>query len=148
MQLDCLFTSESVTEGNPDKVGDQISDGILDEILRQDSAGRVACETLVTTGLAFISAEISTDAYVEIPDIVRKTIKKIGYDDAAYGFEVSYPNDLVDVIYRWRHVGENYNPALGFVARRGVRLQELRSNYRPRPNFWHIRQMNYQLNFL
>jgi S-adenosylmethionine synthetase len=82
-----LFTSESVTEGHPDKVSDQISDSILDALIEQDPRCRVACETLVTTGLAFISAEISTDAYVEIPEIVRKTIKKIGYDDAAYGFD-------------------------------------------------------------
>lgn len=67
--------------------------------------------------------------------------------DTAHGFQVSYPNDLLDVTYRWRTIGENYNPALGFVARRGVRLQELRTNFRPRPNFWHIRQMNNQLNY-
>ena len=82
-----LFTSESVTEGHPDKVSDQISDSILDAIIAKDPNCRVACETLVTTGMAFISAEISTEAYVEIPEIVRRTIKKIGYDDAAYGFD-------------------------------------------------------------
>jgi len=82
-----LFTSESVTEGHPDKVSDQISDSILDALIAEDAGCRVACETLVTTGLAFISAEISTDAYVEIPEIVRQTIKKIGYDDASYGFD-------------------------------------------------------------
>ena len=82
-----LFTSESVTEGHPDKIADQISDAILDAIIAQDPMSRVACETLVTTGLAFISAEISTKAYVEIPRIVRKTIKEIGYDNAEYGFD-------------------------------------------------------------
>jgi S-adenosylmethionine synthetase len=82
-----LFTSESVTEGHPDKVSDQISDSILDALIEQDPMCRVACETLVTTGMAFISAEISTDAYVEIPEIVRRTIKRIGYDDASYGFD-------------------------------------------------------------
>ncbi len=82
-----LFTSESVTEGHPDKISDQISDSILDAIIAEDPMCRVACETLVTTGLAFISAEISTDAYVEIPEIVRATIKRIGYDDASYGFD-------------------------------------------------------------
>jgi len=82
-----LFTSESVTEGHPDKVSDQVSDSILDAIMGQDKNCRVACETLVTTGLAFISAEISTTAYVEIPEIVRQTIKRIGYDDASYGFD-------------------------------------------------------------
>ncbi len=82
-----LFTSESVTEGHPDKVSDQVSDSILDAIIAQDPKCRVACETLVTTGMAFISAEISTSAYVEIPDIVRAAIRKIGYTDAAYGFD-------------------------------------------------------------
>ncbi len=82
-----LFTSESVTEGHPDKISDQISDAILDEIIAQDPMCRVACETLVTTGLAFISAEISTKAYVEIPRVVRRTIQEIGYDDATYGFD-------------------------------------------------------------
>jgi S-adenosylmethionine synthetase len=82
-----LFTSESVTEGHPDKIADQISDAILDAIIGKDPKCRVACETLVTTGLAFISAEISTDAYVEIPRVVRRTIQEIGYDDAAYGFD-------------------------------------------------------------
>jgi S-adenosylmethionine synthetase len=83
-----LFTSESVTGGHPDKVADQISDAILDDILRQDSQGRVACETLVTTGLAFVSGEISTEeAYSDIPSIVRGTIREIGYDDPSYGFD-------------------------------------------------------------
>ena len=82
-----LFTSESVTEGHPDKVADQISDAILDSILDKDPNGRVACETLVTTGLAFVAGEITTSCYVEIPKIVRDTIKKIGYDNPAYGFD-------------------------------------------------------------
>ena len=82
-----LFTSESVTEGHPDKVSDQISDAILDAIIAQDESARVACETLVTTGLAFVSAEMRTNGYVEIPEIVRRVIKEIGYDDAAYGFD-------------------------------------------------------------
>ena len=82
-----LFTSESVTEGHPDKVADQISDSILDAILEQDPKGRVACETLVTTGMAFVSGEITTDCYVDIPKIVRNTIKKIGYDNPAFGFD-------------------------------------------------------------
>ena len=82
-----LFTSESVTEGHPDKVADQISDAILDEIMAQDPQGRVACETLVTTGLAFVSGEITTSCYVEIPNIVRSVIKDIGYTDARFGFD-------------------------------------------------------------
>jgi S-adenosylmethionine synthetase len=81
------FTSESVTEGHPDKMADQISDSILDAILEQDPAARVACETMVTTGLAIVAGEITTDAYVEIPNIVRDTIKGIGYDREAVGFD-------------------------------------------------------------
>jgi S-adenosylmethionine synthetase len=82
-----LFTSESVTEGHPDKIADQISDTILDEIMAQDPNGRVACETLVTTGLAFIAGEISTSCYVEIPRIARNVIREIGYTNADYGFD-------------------------------------------------------------
>jgi S-adenosylmethionine synthetase len=82
-----LFTSESVTEGHPDKVADQISDAILDNIMREDPEGRVACETLVTTGLAFVAGEITTQCYVDIPKIVRDTIQEMGYTDAVYGFD-------------------------------------------------------------
>src|SRR5215218_7789375 len=81
-----LFTSESVTEGHPDKIADQISDGVLDAVLRDDPYGRVACETLVNTGLVVVSGEISTTTYVDIQDIVRDTIRKIGYTDADLGF--------------------------------------------------------------
>ncbi|MEW6738342.1 MAG: methionine adenosyltransferase [Nitrospirota bacterium] len=84
---DFLFTSESVTEGHPDKIADQISDAILDAILAQDPIARVACECLVTTGLAFVAGEITTSCYVHIPDIVRETIKDIGYTRAKYGFD-------------------------------------------------------------
>jgi len=83
---DFLFTSESVTEGHPDKVADQISDAILDAALAQDKTSRVACETLVTTGMAMIAGEITTKAYIDMPDVVRKTIKKIGYNDPEMGF--------------------------------------------------------------
>lgn len=82
-----LFTSESVTEGHPDKVCDQIADSILDSIYKEDPSGRVACEAMVTTGLAFVAGEVTTSCYVDIPKIVRETIKKIGYTDAAYGFD-------------------------------------------------------------
>jgi S-adenosylmethionine synthetase len=84
-----LFTSESVTEGHPDKIADQVSDSVLDEILRADPAGRVACETLVTTGLVVVAGEISTTTYVDIPATVRQTILDIGYDRAKYGFDGS-----------------------------------------------------------
>ncbi|MGH9371191.1 MAG: methionine adenosyltransferase [Vicinamibacterales bacterium] len=82
-----LFTSESVTEGHPDKIADQISDSILDAILAQDPVGRVACETLVTTGMAIIAGEITTSCYVDFPKIVRETIKDVGYTRAKYGFD-------------------------------------------------------------
>jgi S-adenosylmethionine synthetase len=81
-----LFTSESVTEGHPDKIADQISDGVLDAVLRDDPYGRVACETLVNTGLIVVSGEISTDTYVDIQEIARETVRKIGYTDADLGF--------------------------------------------------------------
>ena len=82
-----LFTSESVTEGHPDKIADQVSDAILDAILEKDSQGRVACETLTTTGLVFVAGEITTSCYIDIPRIVRQTIKEIGYTQAAFGLD-------------------------------------------------------------
>src|SRR3954471_15423718 len=82
-----LFTSESVTEGHPDKIADQISDSVLDAILADDPTGRVACETLVTTGVAVVAGEITTSTYVDIPSIVRGTLKGIGYTDAQYGID-------------------------------------------------------------
>ena len=87
MMPDFLFTSESVTEGHPDKVADQISDSILDAILEKDPYARVACETLVTTGLALIAGEITTDCYVDMPRVVRGCIKEIGYTDSSMGFD-------------------------------------------------------------
>ncbi|MEA2396988.1 MAG: S-adenosylmethionine synthetase [Thermoleophilaceae bacterium] len=82
-----LFTSESVTEGHPDKMADQISDGVLDAVMRDDPQGRVACETLVNTGLVVVSGEISTTTYVDVPKIVRETVDRIGYNDASFGFD-------------------------------------------------------------
>ena len=82
-----LFTSESVTEGHPDKIADQISDAVLDEVMKQDPKGRVACETLVTTGLAVIAGEITTTAHVDYDDLVRSTIRGVGYDRAKYGYD-------------------------------------------------------------
>jgi S-adenosylmethionine synthetase len=87
MKSKYLFTSESVTEGHPDKVCDQISDAILDQIFKEDPSGRVACEAMVTTGLAIVAGEISTSCYVDIPKVVRNTIKDIGYTHADYGFD-------------------------------------------------------------
>ena len=87
MARDFLFTSESVTEGHPDKVADQVSDTILDAVLTDDPNGRVACETLVTTGLVVVAGEVTTETYVDIPRLVRETVKGIGYDRAKYGFD-------------------------------------------------------------
>ncbi|MDP3768657.1 MAG: methionine adenosyltransferase, partial [Dehalococcoidia bacterium] len=81
-----LFTSESVTEGHPDKVADQISDAVLDAIYQEDPTARVACEALVTTGVAFVAGEITTNTYIEIPKVVRQTIHNIGYDEPEHGF--------------------------------------------------------------
>lgn len=87
MNMRKLFTSESVTEGHPDKICDQISDAILDELLRQDPQSRVACETAVTTGTVFVMGEITTEGYVDIPNLVRQVVCDIGYDRAKYGFD-------------------------------------------------------------
>ncbi|NBW73682.1 MAG: methionine adenosyltransferase, partial [Microbacteriaceae bacterium] len=82
-----LFTSESVTEGHPDKICDQISDAILDDLLRQDKFSRVAVETLVTTGLVHVAGEVTTEGYSEIPDLIRAKLLEIGYNDSAIGFD-------------------------------------------------------------
>ncbi|MFQ5991062.1 MAG: methionine adenosyltransferase [Nitrospiraceae bacterium] len=92
-----LFTSESVTEGHPDKIADQISDGILDAIIAKDKNCRVACETILTTGIAFVAGEISTKAYVEIPDIIRETIQQVGYADATWGFDFNTCSVLTSI---------------------------------------------------
>jgi len=92
-----LFTSESVTEGHPDKVSDQISDGVLDAVMAEDPEGRVACETLVNTGMAVVSGEISTDVHLDIPEIVRETIREIGYDHGDYGYNCDHISVLVSL---------------------------------------------------
>ncbi len=92
-----LFTSESVTEGHPDKVCDQISDAILDAVMTDDPEGRVACETLVNTGMAVVSGEISTDVHLDVPELVRETIRKIGYDHGDYGYNCDHISVLVSL---------------------------------------------------
>ncbi|HEY5943776.1 MAG TPA: methionine adenosyltransferase [Solirubrobacterales bacterium] len=92
-----LFTSESVTEGHPDKVADAISDGVLDAIMRDDPGGRVACETLVNTGMAVVSGEISTDVHLNIPEIVRETVRGIGYQGGGYGYDCDHISVIVSI---------------------------------------------------
>ena len=92
-----LFTSESVSEGHPDKMADQISDAVLDSILKNDPKARVACETLITTGYAVVAGEISTNCYIEIPEIVRNTVEKIGYTHSDMGFDFETCGVLVSL---------------------------------------------------
>ena len=91
-----LFTSESVTEGHPDKIADQISDAVLDAALTNDPLSRVACETLITTGLVVVAGEMTTEEYIDIPRIVRETVKDIGYTRAKYGFDAETCGVIVD----------------------------------------------------
>ena len=106
------FTSESVTEGHPDKMADQISDAILDAILAQDPEGRVACETLVTTGQVHVAGEISTKCYVDLPHIIRKTVKEIGYTRAKYGFDAETCGILVSLDEQSPDIAQGVNQAL------------------------------------
>lgn len=107
-----LFTSESVTEGHPDKICDQISDAILDELLRGDPNARVACETVVNTGLVLVTGEISTSTYVDIPKVVRRTIQDIGYTDAKYGFDASNCAILTSIEEQSADIAQGVNRAL------------------------------------
>ena len=107
-----LFTSESVTEGHPDKMADQISDSILDAILEQDPQGRVACETLVTTGQVHVVGEISTSCYIDIPKIIRQTVTEIGYTRAKYGFDAETCGILVSLDEQSPDIARGVNKAL------------------------------------
>ena len=107
-----LFTSESVTEGHPDKMADQISDSILDAILAQDPMGRVACETLITTGQVHVAGEISTKCYVDIPKIIRETVTEIGYTRAKYGFDAQTCGILVSLDEQSPDIAQGVNEAL------------------------------------
>lgn len=117
-----LFTSESVTEGHPDKICDQISDSILDAILEQDANARVACETSVTTGLVLVAGEITTNTYVDIPKIVRQTIKGIGYDRAKYGFDAETCGVLTAIDEQSADIAQGVDQAL--EAREGSMTEE------------------------
>ena len=105
-----LFTSESVTEGHPDKVADQISDAVVDAIMTDDPEGRVACETLVTTGVAFLGGEITTSTYVDIPDLVRATIREIGYTSDSYGFDADTCAVLTSIDKQSPDIAQGVNP--------------------------------------
>src|SRR5690554_1787626 len=107
-----LFTSESVTEGHPDKICDQISDAILDAILADDPHARVACETSVTTGLVLVMGEITTKTYVDIQNIVRETIREIGYDRAKYGFDCDTCAVLVALDEQSPDIAQGVNEAI------------------------------------
>jgi S-adenosylmethionine synthetase len=117
------FTSESVTEGHPDKMADQISDAILDAILAEDPRGRVACETLLTTGLAVIAGEITTNAYVDIPKIVRETICGIGYDRESFGFDGNTCGVMVSIDEQSSDIAQGVDTA--FETRTGVSGEDI-----------------------
>ncbi|GAB4163707.1 MAG: methionine adenosyltransferase [Geothermobacteraceae bacterium] len=126
---DFLFTSESVSEGHPDKVADQISDAILDAILAQDTAARVACETLVTTGMAIIAGEITTSAYVDMPEIVRQTIKEIGYDDSSMGFDYETCAVLTSIDRQSPDISQGVTEGEGMFKEQGAGDQGLMFGY-------------------
>lgn len=115
-----LFTSESVTEGHPDKVADQISDAVLDRILAQDPNGRVACETLVTTGLAVVAGEITTNCYVHIPDVVRETIKNIGYNSSEMGFDFNTCAVISSIDKQSPDIAQGVNQGEGLYKEQGA----------------------------
>ncbi|MEJ2199587.1 MAG: methionine adenosyltransferase [Desulfuromonadaceae bacterium] len=122
---DFLFTSESVTEGHPDKVADQISDSILDAILEQDPKSRVACETLVTTGMAMIAGEITTNARIDYPDLVRQTIKEIGYNDSSMGFDWETCAVLTSIDRQSPDISQGVSEGEGLFAEQGAGDQGL-----------------------
>ena len=124
-----LFTSESVSEGHPDKVADQISDAVLDAMLAQDPSSRVACETLVTTGQAVVAGEITTKAYVEIPDIVRATIQKIGYNHADYRFDAESCGVMVNVHSQSPDIAQGVNEGEGLDKEQGAGDQGMMFGY-------------------
>jgi len=126
---DFLFTSESVSEGHPDKVADQISDAILDAILTQDPKSRVACETLVTTGMAMIAGEITTNARIDYPDIVRQTIKEIGYGDSAMGFDWETCAVLTSIDRQSPDISQGVTEGEGMFKEQGAGDQGLMFGY-------------------
>jgi S-adenosylmethionine synthetase len=124
-----LFTSESVTEGHPDKVADAISDSILDAIMAQDKKCRVACETLVTTGLAFIAGEITTTCYVDMPEIVRNTIREIGYSSSQMGFDWQTCSVITSIDHQSPDIAQGVNHGDGLFKEQGAGDQGLMFGY-------------------
>jgi S-adenosylmethionine synthetase len=124
-----FFTSESVTEGHPDKVADAVSDAVLDAILGNDKNARVACETLVTTGLAFISGEITTDCYVDIPQIVRDTIQEIGYSSSRMGFDYQTCSVITSIGRQSPDIAQGVNTGEGLFKEQGAGDQGLMFGY-------------------
>ncbi|MGB9498611.1 MAG: methionine adenosyltransferase [Dissulfuribacterales bacterium] len=124
-QKSLLFTSESVTEGHPDKVADAISDAILDAIMEQDKKCRVACETLVTTGLAFVAGEITTDCYVDIPQVVRETIREIGYHSSRMGFDWQTCSVITSIDHQSTDIAQGVNIGEGLYKDQGAGDQGL-----------------------
>src|SRR3989339_2089671 len=124
-----LFTSESVTEGHPDKVADQISDAILDAIIAQDKKARVACETLVTTGLALIAGEITTTAWVDMPSVVRETVREIGYNSSDMGFDWQSCAVLTSIGKQSPDIAQGVNEGSGIDLDQGAGDQGLMFGY-------------------
>lgn len=124
-----FFTSESVTEGHPDKVADAISDAILDEILKDDTGGRVACETLVTTGIAFVAGEITTECYVDIPEVVRDTIAQIGYHSSDMGFDSKTCSVITSIDRQSPDIAQGVNVGEGLFKDQGAGDQGLMFGY-------------------
>ncbi|MGY8752427.1 MAG: S-adenosylmethionine synthetase N-terminal domain-containing protein, partial [Phycisphaerales bacterium] len=129
MQQKHLFTSESVSMGHPDKVSDQISDAILDEMLRIDPNSRVAVETLVTTGLVVVAGEVTCDGYVDIPKIVRDTIRRIGYTDATLGFDAESCAVMVTLDKQSPDIGQGVDTGAGLHKEQGAGDQGLMFGY-------------------
>ena len=126
---DFIFTSESVSEGHPDKVADQVSDAILDRLLEQDPKSRVACETMVTTGVAMSAGEITTEAYVDMPQVVRNTVKEIGYNDSSTGFDWETCAVLTSIDQQSQDIAQGVNDGEGLYVEQGAGDQGLMFGY-------------------
>lgn len=124
-----LFTSESVTEGHPDKIADAISDSVLDAILAEDKSARVACETLVTTGMVFVAGEITTSCYADIPDIARQTIREIGYDSSSMGFDWQTCAVITSIDHQSPDIAQGVNAGKGLFKEQGAGDQGLMFGY-------------------